>query len=72
MQLIAQALEEDCHLLMASINLTAVFDMVNIDLLLKRMKIIGLPPDLLGLVSVWVKERSFYISIDRKKLIIIG
>ena len=57
---------------MAGINLNAAFDMVNIDLLLKRMKIIGLPPDLIGLVSVWVKERSFYISIDRKKLIIIG
>ena len=44
--LIAQALEEDCHVLMASIDLTAAFDMVNIDLLLKRMKIIDLPPDL--------------------------
>ena len=33
-----------------------------IDLLLKRMSIVGLPPDLIGLVSVWLKDRSFYVT----------
>ena len=37
---------------MASIDLTAAFDMVNVDLLLNRMRIMGLPPDLVSLVSV--------------------
>ena len=34
--------------------------MVNINLLLKRMYIMGLPEDLIGLVSVWLKDRSYY------------
>ena len=62
--IIAQALDDDCEALMASIDLTAAFDMVNVDLLLNRMGIMGLPPDLVSLVSVWLKQRSFYISID--------
>ena len=35
-----------------------------IELLLKRMRIIGLPNDLVNLVSVWLKQRSFYVYID--------
>ena len=62
--IIAQALDDDCEALMASIDLTAAFDMVNVDLLLNRMRIMGLPPDLVSLVSVWLKQRSFYISIN--------
>ena len=50
--------------LMASIDLSAAFDMVNVDLLLKRMSIIGLPRDLIDLVSIWLKERSFYVTIN--------
>ena len=35
-----------------------------IELLLKRMRIIGLPNDLVNLVSVWLKQRSFVVYID--------
>ena len=35
-----------------------------IELLLKRMRIIGLPNDLVNLVSVWLKQRSFFVYID--------
>ena len=35
-----------------------VVAVVNIDLLLDRMSIIGLPEDLIGLVGIWLKERS--------------
>ena len=36
---------------------------VNTSLLLKRLKIIGLPADVIGLIEIWLEERSFYVSI---------
>ena len=47
--------------MMASLDLSAAFDTVNIELLLKRMRILGLPDDIVDLVEVWLKDRSFYI-----------
>ena len=49
---------------MASLDLSAVFDTVNIDLLIERIKILGLPTDVVDLVELWLKGRSFYVSID--------
>jgi hypothetical protein len=49
---------------MASLDLSAAFDVVNVDLLLKRMKIIGLPDDITQLVENWLSERYFYVSIN--------
>ena len=49
---------------MASLDLSAAFDVVNISLLIERIKILGLPADIVDLVEVWLKDRSFYISID--------
>ena len=62
--LIARALDEDNHVLMASIDLSAAFDVVNIGLLVKRLKIIGLPDDLVTLIEIWLKHRVFYVEID--------
>ena len=49
---------------MASLDLSA--DLVNIKLLMKRLKIIGFPEDLLGSIEVWLINRSFYVTIDGK------
>ena len=62
--IIAHALDENNVAIMASLDLSAAFDMVNIDLLLKRMKIMGLPDDLLDLISVWLRERTYYVCIN--------
>ena len=62
--LIARALDEDDFVLLASLDLSAAFDVVNIDLLLKRLKVVGLPKDVVDLVEIWLRERSFYVSID--------
>ena len=51
---------------MLSLDLSAAFDMVNIDLLLKRMSIMGLPDDLIGLISIWLKERTYFVSFNGK------
>ena len=37
-------------------NLGAAFDIVNLYLLIKRLKKVGLPNDVTGLIEVWLKE----------------
>ena len=49
---------------MASVDLSAAFDVVNIDLLIDRLRIIGLPRDVVGLIRCWLKERSFYVETN--------
>ena len=62
--LIASALDEDKFALMASLDLSSGFDVVNVELLLKRLTVIGLPNDMLTLISNWLKTRYFYVSVD--------
>jgi hypothetical protein len=61
--IIARALDNDEFVLVASLDLSSAFDMVNIPLLLKRMSIIGLPHDVIELVRVWLMNRSYYVSV---------
>ena len=61
---IARALDEGKYGMVASLDLSSAFDVVNIDLLIKRLKIAGLPEDLVQLISVWLKKRTYYVSID--------
>ena len=62
--LIARALNDDNFALMASLDLSAAFDVVNVELLIKRLRIIGLPNDVIELIQKWLTGRSFYVSID--------
>jgi hypothetical protein len=41
---------------MASLDLSAAFDMVNTTLLLKRLVIIGLPTDVVELIKIWLVD----------------
>ncbi len=54
---IARAMDEDNYVAVASMDLSAAFDVLNIDLLLLRMRRTGLPRDLLDLVSAWLRNR---------------
>jgi hypothetical protein len=36
---------------------------VNVELLLKRLEIIGLPPDVIEFISIWLRNRYFYVSV---------
>jgi hypothetical protein len=56
--------------MVASLDLTSAFDVVNINLLLKRLKLIGLPDNVVGLVEVWLNDRSFYVSLDGENSIL--
>ena len=48
---------------MASLDLSAAFDVVNIDLLLKRLVTVGLPDDIAGLMEIWLRNRMFYVQV---------
>ena len=61
--IIARALDNDEHVLVASLDLSSAFDVVNIELLLKRMQIVGLPEDVIELVRIWLSNRLYYVSI---------
>jgi hypothetical protein len=56
---------------MASLNLSAVFDLVNTKLLNKQLEVIGIPSDVVCLIRIWLTNRSFYVTIDGKNLILI-
>ena len=42
---------------MANKDLSAKFEIVNVKLLLKRMRIVGLPEDVVELVDIWLSTR---------------
>jgi hypothetical protein len=50
--------------LLASLDLSAAFDKVNFTILLKRLRILGLPMDIIDLIKVWLQNRMYYLSVD--------
>jgi hypothetical protein len=64
-------MDTDCYVAMSSLDLTAAFDLVNLDLLLKRMRIMGIPEDLLQLLEIWLRQRSFYVEASGKNSTIL-
>ena len=59
--MIARALDDDSYV--ASIDLSAAFNVVNMGLLIKRFRILGLPNDVITLIEIWLNERYFYVGI---------
>jgi hypothetical protein len=51
LSIIARALDEGEYALVASLDLSTAFDIVNIDLLIKKLKVVGLPNDIVNLIS---------------------
>ena len=51
---------------MSSLDLSAAFDLVNLNLLLKRLEIMGIPKDLLRLLNSWLRNRYFYVEANGK------
>ena len=51
--LIARALDNDCYVALAGIDLSAAFDVVDIDPLVKRLQTLGLPNDIVQLIKIW-------------------
>ncbi len=53
-----------CFIAMSILDLSTAFDLVNLDLLIKRLKIMGIPDDLLQLLEVWLRQRLFYVEAN--------
>ena len=52
-------------MLMASKDLSAVFNVVNIDFFIKRrLSLIGLSEDVVSLTEVWLIGRYFYVLVN--------
>ena len=49
---------------MASLDLSAAFDVINVNLLMERLTVLGLPEDVLSLIEIWLKDRMYYVEID--------
>jgi hypothetical protein len=62
--IISCAADENNFVIMASLDLNAVFDLVNIELLIKRLCIIYLPNDEVRLIRTWLSGRQFYVSLN--------
>jgi hypothetical protein len=56
LSLIARAIDDEEYVVVASIDLSSAFDLVNVNLLLKRLLIIGLPNNVVSLIAVWLKK----------------
>ena len=61
---ISSKLDKNDFAAMGSLDLSAAFDLVNLDLLMKRLKIMGIPNDVLSLLKVWLRERFFYVEAN--------
>ena len=61
---IAKAIDDDKYVAVASLDLSAALNMVNIDLLLMRLSIMGLPADILALLKSWLINRKAYVEVE--------
>ena len=62
--LISRVTDENNFALMASLDLSAAFDLVDVELLIKRLRIMGLPMDLINLIRTWLTDRKQYVEIS--------
>ena len=60
---IAMLMDKDQYVAMASLDLSAAFDVVNVELLLKRLEIMGMPEDVVSLLESWLQERLCYVEV---------
>jgi hypothetical protein len=61
--MIARALDDDNYIALASIDLSSAFDKVDVQMLLKRLRIFGLLVDDVNLIEIWLRERYFHVSV---------
>jgi hypothetical protein len=62
--ILAQAMDRGDYAAVASLDLSAAFDVINVSELLKRLITMGVPQDIVGLLSNWLQNRLAYLEID--------
>ena len=63
---IAEHLDNNEYVAMVSLDLSAAFDVVNHNLLIKRLRIKGLPNHLINIVQNWLSRRMMYVDVNGK------
>ena len=62
----ACAADEKCFVIMASLDLSMAFELVNTELLVKSLRIMGMPNDLINLIREWLRNRSYYVQVGEE------
>jgi hypothetical protein len=57
---IARKIDEGHYVAMGSLDLLAAFDVIDINLLMKRMITLGLPTDWVELLETWLRDRAAF------------
>jgi len=65
---IMRALERDEYTAVASLDLSAAFDVINVELLMKRLKIAGFPQDIIDMLTAWLNNRWAYVEVGESCL----
>ena len=60
---VAALMDQNQYVAVASLDLSAAFDVVNVDLLLVRLRKKGLPTDVVKLLESWLKDRQSYVEV---------
>jgi hypothetical protein len=64
-------MDMDSYVACSSLDLSAAFDLVNLDLLIKRLIIMGIPDDVIQLQEIWLRQRYFYVKANGKNSTIL-
>jgi len=57
-------MDMDEYVAVASLDLSAAFDVVNVNLLMERLNVMGMPNDLIRILSNWLTDRAAYVEVD--------
>jgi hypothetical protein len=64
-------MDMDAYVACSSLDLSTAFDLVNLDLLVKRLRIMGIPDDVIQLLEIWLRQRSIYFEANGRNLTIL-
>ena len=62
--ILSQAMDRGDYAAVASLDLSAAFDVINVPELLRRLTKMGIPPDVVCLLSAWLQNRTAYVEIE--------
>ena len=69
---LAKALDKNEFAALISVDLSAAFDVVDHDLLIKRMQTLNLPTKIINLLNAWLKDRNMYVTVNDSSSIFVN
>ncbi len=62
--IIARGIDENNYVAVASLDLSAAFDVVDRNLLFTWLEVMDLPKDLRNLIQDWLTDRTSYVQVN--------